>query len=327
MQEASRRRRAIAAALLAATLAATASPFASAQADYPSHRITLVVPAAPGGGLDATARFLSTRMAAAWGEAAIVENQGGADGLIATQRVIKAAPDGYTMLLQIPSLLLLKHNTSVLASDPATALLPVSELGVTPSVVAVSSKLPVHSVRELVAYCNAAKAPCTWGSGQQLSYLYGKRLFAVSGIKETTNIPYKGTAPVITDLLGGQITIAITSIASPLPYHTAGSLRILAVNAEKRSAQVPDVPTFREAGLDVPPRGSWYGLFVPRGTPPEVIAKVEKLMTSLARDPAASELMRSLGAEPVFGSSEEFAAGVRDESAFLDTLVKQYSLN
>jgi tripartite-type tricarboxylate transporter receptor subunit TctC len=112
-----------------------------------------------------------------------------------------------------------------------------------------------------------------------------------------------------------------------LPYHKAGSLRILAVNAEKRSAQVPDVPTFREAGLDVPPRGSWYGLFVPRGTPPEVIAKVEKLMTSLARDPAASELMRSLGAEPVFGSSEEFAAGVRDESAFLDTLVKQYSLN
>jgi tripartite-type tricarboxylate transporter receptor subunit TctC len=327
MQKDTASTRTAAVALLAAALVITTAPAAQAQSDYPSHRITLVVPAAPGGGLDATARFISTRMAAAWGEAAIVENQGGADGLIATQRVIKAAPDGYTMLLQIPSLLLLKHNTSALSFDPATVLLPVSELGVTPSVVAVSSKLPVHSVRELVAYCNAAKAPCTWGSGQQLSYLYGKRLFAVSGIKETTNIPYKGTAPVITDLLGGQITIGITSIASPLPYHKAGSLRILAVNAEKRSAQLPDVPTFREAGLDVPTRGSWYGLFVPRGTPPEVLVKVEKLMTSLAHDPAASELMRSLGAEPVFGSSEEFAAGVRDESAFLDGLVKQYSLN
>jgi tripartite-type tricarboxylate transporter receptor subunit TctC len=317
---------AIAGVLLCALAAAAPTP-AIAQSDFPSHRITLVVPAAPGGGLDATARFLSTRMAAAWGQAAIVENQGGADGLIATQRVIKAAPDGYTMLLQIPSLLLLKHNSNALSSDPATSLLPLSELGVTPSVVAVSSKLPVHTVRELVAYCNAAKAPCTWGSGQQLSYLYGKRLFAVSGIRETTNIPYKGTAPVITDLLAGQITIGITSIASPLPYHKAGSLRILAVNAPQRSAQLPEVPTFREAGLDVPPRGSWYGLFVPKGTPADVVARIEKLVTSLAHDPVATELMHALGAEPVFGSSDEFARGVRDESEFLDALVKQYSLN
>ena len=114
-------------------------------------------------------------------------------------------------------------------------------------------KLPVRSVKDLVQHCNTAAVPCSWGSGQQLSYLYGKRLFAVSGIvKEMTHVPYKGTAPVVTDLLGGHITVGITSIAAPLAGHQSGALRILAVNAEARSPQTPDVPTFREAGLNVP---------------------------------------------------------------------------
>lgn len=300
---------------------------AGAQTSFPTKRITLVVPAAPGGGLDGTARLLSQRLTEAWGQPVIVENQGGADGLIATQRVANAAPDGYTMLLQIPSLLLLKHTNKDLSFDPVGAFTPVSELGRTPSVVAVSSKLPVRSVKELADYCNKAATPCTWGSGQQLSYLYGRRLFAVSGTKETINIPYKGTAPVITDLLGGHITIGVTSIAAPLPYHQNGALRILAVNAEKRSSQAPDVPTFREAGLQVPPRGSWYGLFVPRTTPADVVAKIEKEVMSLSADKSANEIVRALGAEPVFGSSKDFSGGIREEQAFLDDMVKQYPLN
>lgn len=299
---------------------------AAAQADFPSRRVTLVVSAAPGGGLDATARLLSKRMQDAWGEPVIVENQGGADGLIATQRVAASPADGYTMLLQIPSLLLLKHNTHDLGFDPAAALAPVSELGRTPSVIAVNAKSGINSVKELVAYCNKAAQPCSWGSGQQLSYLYGQRAFALSGIRETVNVNYKGTGPVVADLLGGHITIGMTSIAAPLPFHLQGQLRILAVNAEKRVAQIPEVPTFHEAGLQVPPRGSWYGLFVPVNTPPEVVAKIEKLVTALAADPAAQEAMRNIGAEPVFGPSREFAAGIREEAAFLDALVQQYPL-
>ncbi len=317
----------VARGLLGVALFAAACSCGWAQDSFPARRITLVVPAAPGGGLDGTARLLSKRMADEWGQAVIVENQGGADGLIATQRVANAPADGYTMLLQIPSLLLLKHNTKNLGFDPAASFAPVSELGRTPSVISVSSKLPVHSVKELVAYCNAAAVPCTWGSGQQLSYLYGKRLFAVGGMKEATNVPYKGTAPVITDLLGGHIIIGITSIAAPLPHHQAGRLRILAVNAEKRSPQLPDVPTFREAGLSLPPRGSWYGLFVPRHTPQAIVAKIEKLIVALADDRAAASVLRGLGAEPVFGTSRDFAVAIREEDAFLEDLVKQYSLN
>jgi tripartite-type tricarboxylate transporter receptor subunit TctC len=309
-------------ALLAATLAGSAA----AQGDFPSRRVTLVVSASPGGGLDATARLLSERMQKAWGQPVIVENQGGADGLIATQRVANSAPDGYTMLLQIPSLLLLKHNTHDLGFDPTAALAPVSELGRTPSVVAVNAKSGITSVKDLVAYCNKAPQPCSWGSGQQLSYLYGKRLFALSGIGETVNVNYKGTGPVVTDLLGGHITIGITSIAAPLSFHQQGQLRILAVNAEKRVPQIPEVPTFREAGLQVPARGSWYGLFVPAKTPPEVIAKIEKVVTALAADPAAQEVMRNIGAEPVFGPSREFAAGIKEDAAFLDSLLQQYPL-
>jgi tripartite-type tricarboxylate transporter receptor subunit TctC len=311
--------------LLAAALA-VASAQAPAQGEFPSRRITLIASASTGGGLDGVARLLSKRMQDAWGQPAIVENVGGADGLIATQRVANAPADGYTMLLTIPSLLLLKHNTKDLGFDPAGSLAPVSELGRTPSVVAVNSKSGINSFKELVAHCNSAPKPCTWGTGQQLSYLYGRRLLAVSGIKETVNVPYKGTGPVVNDLLGGHITIGMTSIAAPLPHHKTGLVKILAVNSERRTPQIPEVPTFREVGLQVPARGSWYGLFVPRNTPPDVIAKVEKLITSLASDPAAQEVIRTLGAEPVFGGSREFSAAIREEEAFLDGLVRQYPL-
>ena len=243
------RRAALGLALAGALVLAAAG--ARAQADYPSRRVTLVVSASPGGGLDGTARLLAKRMAEAWNQPVIVENQGGADGLIATQRVAQAAPEGYTMLLQIPSLLLLKHNSKDIGFDPASALAPVSELGRTPSAVSVNARTPVKTIQELVAYCNRAQPSCSWGSGQQLSYLYGKRLFSVSGIRETVNVPYKGTGPVVNDLLGGHIVIGITSVAAPLPYHP-GQVRILAVNAEKRHPQLPDVPTFREAGLNLP---------------------------------------------------------------------------
>ena len=161
--------------------------------------------------------------------------------------------------------------------------------------------------------------------GQQLSDLLGRRTFALSGVNDSINVPYKGTGPVVTDLLGNHIDVAITSIAAPLPYNHKG-LRILAVNAEKRLAQAPDVPTFREVGLDVPARGSWYELFVPRNTPPDVIAKVESLMRKVGSEAPAQELVRNLGAEPVFGSTHEFASVIRDDEAFLDGLVKQYPL-
>jgi tripartite-type tricarboxylate transporter receptor subunit TctC len=200
-------------------------------------------------------------------------------------------------------------------------------LGRTPSAISVNGKSGLKTVKELVDHCNSVSVPCTWGSGQQLSYLYGKRMFAVSGIKkETVNVPYKGTGPVVNDLLGGHITIGMTSIAAPLPHHQKGLVRILAVNAEQRSSQAPDVPTFREAGLNIPPRGAWYGVFAPRGVPPEVVAKVDALMAKLAKDQEAHQVVKTLGAEPVFGASREFAAAIREEEVFLDGLVKQYPL-
>jgi tripartite-type tricarboxylate transporter receptor subunit TctC len=321
------RSRALAVLVLACATVSAGGNLAWAQAAWPTKRITLIVPAPPGGGLDGTARMLSQRMTEAWGQPVIVETDSGADGLIATQKVARSTPDGYTMLLQIPSLLLLKYTHKDLPFDPVGAFAPVSELARTPSVVSVSSKLPVHTVQELAAWCNKAASPCSWGSGQQLSYLYGRRLLAVSGIEDSINIPYKGTAPVITDLLGGHITIGITSIAAPLPYHQSGELRILAVNAEQRSSQAPDVPTFREAGLQLPARGSWYGLFVPRATPPEVVARIDRLVASLAKDPSANETIRRLGAEPVFGSAQDFASGIREEQQFLDEIIAQYPLN
>ncbi|WP_374664313.1 Bug family tripartite tricarboxylate transporter substrate binding protein [Ramlibacter sp.] len=312
--------------LAATALLALAGTAATAQTDYPARRITLVVSASTGGGLDGIARLLSKRMQEAWGQPAIVENQGGADGLIATQRVAQSPPDGYTLLLTIPSLLLLKHNSKDLGFDPVASLAPVSELARTPSAIAVNVKSGIQSFKDLVAFCNRAPKPCTWGTGQQLSYLYGRRTFALSGITDTVNVPYKGTGPVVTDLLGGHIDIGVTSIAAPLPHHQKGALRILAINAEKRAPQAPDVPTFQEVGLNVPARGSWYGLFAPRNTPPEVIARIEALMRTLGTEPASQDVVRTLGADPVFGGTREFAAAIREEETFLDGLIKQYPL-
>ena len=290
----------------------------------PGKRVVLVVPAVPGGGLDAIARALSKRLGEEWGVPVIVETQPGAEGLIGTQRVATAPPDGTTLLLQIPSLILLKYTHKDMSFDPVAAFIPVSELGRTPSAISVNAKLPVHSVTELVAYCKQAQ--CSWGSAQQLSYLSGKRIFSLTGINSPLNVPYKGTAAVITDLIGGHITIGITSVASPLPYHRSGVVRILAVNAEKRFAQIPDVPTFREAGIPMPVRGSWYGLFAPRGTPPDAIARIEKGVMTAAADKWVRQSVEALGGEPVFGSQRDFAKVVSEEEAFLASLVKQFPL-
>jgi tripartite-type tricarboxylate transporter receptor subunit TctC len=310
-----------AAALALALVPATA---ALAQADYPNRRVTLVVSAATGGGLDPVARMLAKRMQETWGQPAIVENQGGAEGLIATQRVINAPADGYTMLLTIPSMLLLKHNVRDLSVDPVAALTPVSKLGSAFTVLSVNSKLGVGSFKELVAYCNKTPKPCTWGSGQHMSYLFGQMAFDLAGVKETLNVPHKGTGPVITALLGGHVDIGMSSVAAPLGHHQKGTLKVLAVNAPQRVAQLPDVPTFRELGLDFPGNDGWYGLFVPRNTPAAVVAKIEKVATSLAGDPAAQELLRGLGAEPVFGPAREFARDVQESAKHLDGLVQKY---
>lgn len=308
---------------LAIALLACASAFA--QSIFPK-RIVLVVPASPGGGLDAIGRALAKRLGDEWQIPVIVEAQPGAEGLIGTQRVINSAPDGSTLLLQIPALILLKFTHKNLPFDPMTALLPVSELGRTPSAISVNSKTPVHSIPELADHCARATTPCSWGSAQTLSWLSGKRIFSLTGIKAEINVPYKGTSAVISDLIGGHITIGITSVASPLPFHKSGPVRILAVNAEKRFAQIPDVPTFREAGIQMPVRGSWYGLFAPRKTPEDIVAKIEKGVLTAAGDKAARQSVEALGGEPVFGPQREFAAVFRDEETFLASLIKQFPL-
>jgi len=310
-------------AILAGLVLAMACVGALAQ-PVPGKRVVLVVPAVPGGGLDAIARALSKRLGDEWGVPVIVETQPGAEGLIGTQRVATATPDGTTLLLQIPSLMMLKYTHKDMTFDPVGAFIPVSELGRTPSAISVNAKLPVHTIQELVKYCNQAQ--CSWGSAQQLSWLSGKRIFSLTGIKSPLNVPYKGTAAVITYLIGGHITIGITSAASPLPYHRSGVVRILAVNAEKRFAQIPDVPTFREAGIQMPARGSWYGLFAPRGTPADVIARIEKGVMTAASDKWVRQSVEALGGEPVFGSQRDFATVVRDEETYLASLVKQFPL-
>ncbi len=302
----------------------TASP--GAAAPWPTRNVVLVVPAVAGGGLDAIGRALAVHLSEEFRKPVVVENQPGADGLIATQRVINATPDGHTLLLQIPALIMLKHTMRDLPFDPATALMPVSELGRVPTAIAVSSKLPVNTFADLVRYCNAQPTPCTSGTGQAMSALSGKRVYTLTGLTNVVNVSYKGTAPVITDVLGGHITIGVTSVAAPLMHYKSGAVRVLAVNSDKRYSQMPDVPTFREAGIPMPPRGAWYGMFAPLRTPDDVLARIERGVTSARANPAVRQAVEAIGAEPVFGSRKDFVTAYREEDAFLAQLVEQYPL-
>lgn len=315
-------------ALLATAFAALSAPatVVAQPAAWPTRNVVLVVPAVAGGGLDAIGRALAVHLSDVWGKPVVVENQPGADGLIATQRVVNATPDGHLLLLQIPALIMLKHTMRDLPFDPGTALMPVSELGRVPTAIAVSSKLPVANYAELVRYCNAQPAPCTSGTGQAMSALSAKRVYSLTGLTNVVNVSYKGTAPVVTDVLGGHITIGVTSVAAPLMHYKSGAVRVLATNSEKRYAQMPDVPTFREAGIPMPPRGAWYGMFAPLRTPDDVLMRIERGVMSALGNPSVRQAVEGIGAEPVFSSRKDFVTAFRDEEAFLASLVEQFPM-
>ena len=310
------------ATLLALALAPAAS---HAQADaFPSRPVTLVVPYAAGGGTDGLSRLLAKELSAQWGQPVVVENRAGADGWVGTQRVLQQPADGYTLLVQLNSMLLWRWAMPEVKFDPATDLKGVTKLANSPIVALVKGDVPVGSMRELFDRCRAAARPCSFGAATVSAQLAARQLADSGGLAQASVVPYKGTAPMVTDLLGGHIDVAMVSANLAVPMHTDGRAKALGVGTPARYPRLPTVPTFAEAGHPIKFGTTWYGVLVRSGTPDGVVAAIA---AALARAGAKPEVLASIdtqGGIPVFNSADAFAREMAEDLRDIAPIGEKY---
>lgn len=312
---------------VAGTVAALllASGAALAQAVWkPARPVTLVVPYAAGGGTDTTARAVAKQLTVLWGQPVVVENLPGADGLIGTRKVMDAAPDGLTLLFQVPAIVVTRYMPGLKGIDPLAKLDPVTAVSQSPAVIVVSAKLPVKTFVEFLQYCKTAPQPCSLATGEALARIYGKQLAAEAGLPNLIIVNYRGTSAMVTDMIANNVNMGFTGITAALPHYKAGTLKILATQDDKRAAALPEVPTTAEAGFPQFRSVTWYGMFAPKGTPPAVTLGIVAALREAVKDPNVQATITAAGAEPVVNSPGAFAAQVQAESERWGALVKRY---
>jgi tripartite-type tricarboxylate transporter receptor subunit TctC len=290
----------------------------------PSRPVSIVVPYAPGGGTDATARAVARRLSEAWGQPVLVENIAGADGLIGTRKVIDARPDGQTLLLQVPSILLMRYQSSLKGVNPVAQLEPVSALAMSPTAVVVSGKLPIKSLAELAAWCRKPGNTCSAGSGENSSKLRAKLFADHYGLHDLAIVNYKGTSPIISDLVAGNLTMAFTGLTAALPLHKTGQLRIVSTNGDQRASAVPEVPTSTEAGWPNAYSVTWYGMFAPKGTPARITTAIATALRESGRFTDVQQAIELAGADPRFSTPAEFNAQIVRDDALLSARAAKY---
>jgi tripartite-type tricarboxylate transporter receptor subunit TctC len=294
-------------------LLAAVSCFALAQTTYPTKPVRLVVPFPPGGGVDATARILGSRLTAAWRQQLIIDNRSGAGTTIGTEIAAKAAADGYTLLLTNNALAISAGLYPKLRYDTGKDLLPISEVLRQPFVLVVPAS-GYKTVRELIAAAQAkpgalALANTGIGSGPHLAgVLLGSMIRA-----QFNHIPYKGGGPAIQDLIGGRVQALITTPLAAMPHVQGGRLRALGVTSGKRSPALPELPTLAESGVTGYDVSTWYMLLAPAGTPKAIIEAVHAATLAALRQPDAAKILASDGAELVLGTPAEATALLKNE--------------
>ena len=318
----SRTRRSIALLFTTLTLAGL---HAGALAQWkPDRPVTLVVPYSPGGGTDAQARSIAHELQRIWGQPVIVDNTPGADGAIGTRKVTQAKPDGYTLLVQLPSMTLMKHVPSLNGFDPVAKLTPISAFSALPGVFVSNAKLPGKTLKEVVSYCKTATQPCSIGTTENAARLQAKQLAAEEGIKDLTIVNYKGGGQLITDLVANNVNMGIMGLTAALPHAKAGTLRILATFGSRRVSGIGDVPSATEAGFPSYSATTWYGVFAPKATPPAIIQAIASAVAEAVKGEAVTKTFTSIGAQAIGNTPAEFSAMVKDESTRMDALAKQF---
>jgi tripartite-type tricarboxylate transporter receptor subunit TctC len=316
----------IACALCALAAGAAAANAADGGA-YPTRPIRLIVPFAPGGSNDIMARLVGQKFSESLGQQVVVDNRGGASGIIGTELAAKAAPDGYTLLMMSLTIAVNPSLFSKLPYDTQRDLTPLTLVATAPLMLVVHPAMPVKTVKELIAYAKANPGKLAFGSGGPGStpHLAGEMLKLMAGV-QMTHVPYKGGGPALIDLIGGQIQLMLENIPSTLPYAKSGKLRALAVSSLKRSALVPELPTLHEAALEGYEIVGWNGLFVPAGTPRAILARLHGETVKALAQPDTRARLAALGAEAIGSSPEEFRAFVQAEIRKWGRVVKEAGL-
>jgi tripartite-type tricarboxylate transporter receptor subunit TctC len=313
-------------ARIAAIVVAAATPqFAAGQADpYPARPLRIVVPFPAGGTTDILARAVAQKLTDSWGQAVVVDNRPGAGGNIGSELVARSTADGYTLLMGTVG----THAINVslypkLPFDPVKDFVPIILVAGVPNVLEVNPGVPANSMAELVAYAKANPGKLNFassGNGTSI-HLSGELFKSMTGVS-MTHVPYKGSAPAISDLLGGQVQLMFDNLPSSLAQIKAGKLRALAVTSATRSAALPDVPTIAESGLPGFEASSWFGLLAPAGTPSPIVAKLNGEVAKWLATPEAREKMLASGANAAGGTPDDFARHIAAETTKWAKVVK-----
>ena len=305
-----------------ALAAALAGGGAMAQA-WPNKPITLIVPFPAGGTTDVLARALADKLSLSLGQAVIVESKPGAGATLGADFVAKARPDGYTLLVGAVHHTIASSVYRKLPYDFQKDLAPITEIALVPNVLVVNAATPAKNVAELVAMLKAQPGKYNYGSNGNgtAQHLIGTQFENLTGT-DIAHIPYKGSGPLATDLLGGQITMSFDTVTPVLPHIRSGKLRALAVTTARRSSALPDVPTLDEAGLKGFDIGTWFGVLAPAATPKDILARLNTEMVKVIKSPEFGKRMAEIGAEPIGNSAEQMAAQIKVDTEKFAKLVK-----
>ena len=313
----------------AALVALAAAPAPStAQEAYPSKPITLVIPFPPGGSADILGRIIGKRLSERLGQPVIMDNRPGAGTVLGAGLVARAPADGYTLLVSSGSTFTV--NPAIrpnLPYDPVKSFEPIAIIARIPLILVANKSVPVNGVKEFVA---AAKtdasryAYASFGSGTT-SHFTGEIVLQAVGAK-LTHVPYKGSAPAMTDLIGGQVPFSFDTVTAALPHLKSGKVKAIAVTTAKRATQLPDVPTFAEAGYPEVNADTWIMFAAPKGTPAPVLAKLEKTLAELAATPELRAALLAQGAEPTFGNAAAAAAQIERELPLMRAIARRANI-
>jgi tripartite-type tricarboxylate transporter receptor subunit TctC len=307
-------------AILAACALGLAAPVALAQ-EYPQKPIKMITPYPPGGPTDVLARAISQKLSERLGQPIVIDNRPGASGMIGADMVAKAAPDGYTLLANASIHVI---NPSLYQNPPYDALkdfAPVSQIAEVPLVLVVNPGLGVKTVRELIAKAKGSPLNFASSGNGSAPHLAGEAFNIATGVA-MQHIPYKGSGPAITDLIGGQVSLMFDSLPSSMPHIKSGRIVAIAVTTKKRSSALPNVPTVAESGVPGFDVSTWYGIWAPAATPSAIVRRVSSDVAAVVRMPEVRARLAELGAEPVGNTPEEFAAYNRSELGKWAKIVK-----
>jgi tripartite-type tricarboxylate transporter receptor subunit TctC len=311
--------------LLAAGLSLPpANAFAQA---WPSRPIKIVVPSPPGGSTDQLARLVGRRWQAAWGQQVLTENKPGAGLRLGAEFVAKSAPDGYTFLMAAVHHSIAQAVYTKRSYELQRDLTPVTVVAIVPNVLIVPAALPAHSVAELVALAKKAPGKLSYGSTGlgTAHHLIGEQFNDMTGA-ELLHVPYKGSAPALVDLMGGQIQVMFDSVASCLPHIRSGKLRALAVATAKRSSALPEVPTLAESGLAGFDIASWFGLMAPAGTSADIVQRAHAEVVAMLASPDTRTQLDAMGADPVGNTPDRMRQQIDTEVKRFGDLAKKAQL-